>query len=197
MKMRLGLPYRIKNRVLEFEENRLIAWGHLGGHRWRFELQASGSQTLVRETFDWSTSRWPFMIELARYPRRHKKNIEATLERLASLVGLAVSVFWRGAQWLLHFQRREFGDIFIEELSETSRGLSRSRAKWRSSASARRLFFLDGDDIESRRQFHALISMRWVFSALTWEWRLARSQRCRTVYQQLFGSFPSRHRNRL
>ena len=86
MKMRLGLPYRIKNRVLEFEENRLIAWGHLGGHRWRFELQASGSQTLVRETFDWSTSRWPFMIELARYPRRHKKNIEATLERLASLV---------------------------------------------------------------------------------------------------------------
>ena len=34
MSMRFGVPYRMKSRVLEFEENRLIAWAHYGKHRW-------------------------------------------------------------------------------------------------------------------------------------------------------------------
>ena len=37
--MRLfGLPYTIRNRVVEFEQDRLIAWKHFGPHRWRYEL---------------------------------------------------------------------------------------------------------------------------------------------------------------
>ncbi len=88
MKMRFGIPYRIKSRILEFEENRLIAWGHLGGHIWRYELQELGKETLVTETFDWSTSRLPLVIEILGYPRRHKKNMERTLLRLAGLVEL-------------------------------------------------------------------------------------------------------------
>ena len=86
MSMRLWLPYRIKSRVLEFEENRLIAWGHFGGHRWRYELRPVDEKTLVTETFDWSTSRLPLVIEAVGYPRRHLKNMERTLFRLAGLV---------------------------------------------------------------------------------------------------------------
>ena len=33
MGMRMGVPYRISNEVVEFEQDRLIAWRHLGGHR--------------------------------------------------------------------------------------------------------------------------------------------------------------------
>ena len=88
MKMRLGMPYRMKSRVLEFEEGRLIAWGHFGGHIWRYELAEVGEQTLVTETFDWSTSRFPILIQLLRYPRRHMKSMESTLARLAGLVEL-------------------------------------------------------------------------------------------------------------
>ena len=86
MRMRLGVPYRIKSRVFEFAENRLIAWGHFGGHRWRYELRPVEERTLVVESFDWSTSRVPLLIELGGYPRRHKKNMERTLFRLAGLV---------------------------------------------------------------------------------------------------------------
>jgi hypothetical protein len=85
MKMRFGIPYQIKSRVYEFEEGRLIAWGHLGGHRWRYELKTEGEHTLVTETFDWSTSRLPIAIQILGYPRRHRSNIEQSLERLAEL----------------------------------------------------------------------------------------------------------------
>ncbi|MBC7463144.1 MAG: SRPBCC family protein [Actinobacteria bacterium] len=57
MKMRLGINYHVTNTVMEFEENRLIAWRHLGRWRWRYELKPlSPSQTEVTETFDGTTS---------------------------------------------------------------------------------------------------------------------------------------------
>ena len=87
MDMKIGpLPYRISNRVVEFEEGRLIAWAHFGGHRWRYELAPVDGGTKVTESFDWSTSKLPQAIELAGYPKRHPANMEATLERLAALV---------------------------------------------------------------------------------------------------------------
>lgn len=87
MDMKLGpLPYRISNEVVEFEENRLIAWAHFGGHRWRYELEPVDGATLVTESFDWSTARIPLAIELMGYPKKHPANIEATLERLAATV---------------------------------------------------------------------------------------------------------------
>ena len=85
MKMRFGIPYRVKNRVYEFGEGHLIAWGNLAGHRWRYELKVEGEQTLVTETFDWSTSRLPIAIQILGYPRRHRSNMEQTLDRLAEL----------------------------------------------------------------------------------------------------------------
>lgn len=93
MDMKMGpLPYRISNTVEEFEENRLIAWAHLGGHRWRYELtpvEIDGvAATEVTESFDWSTCN-PIVgkgIELAGYPKKHPANMAATLERLAAVV---------------------------------------------------------------------------------------------------------------
>ena len=53
MKMRLGVNYRIKNTVVEYQENSLIAWRHVGRWIWRYELVNIGPQmTQVTETFD-------------------------------------------------------------------------------------------------------------------------------------------------
>jgi hypothetical protein len=53
MKMHLGVSYRITNIVVEYEENQLIAWRHLGRWIWRYELEdIGGGNTLVTEYFD-------------------------------------------------------------------------------------------------------------------------------------------------
>ena len=79
-------PYRVTNTVVEYEENRLIAWAHLGKHRWRYELEPTDGGTKVTESFDWSTARSPKALELAGYPKKHPANMEATLERLAAVL---------------------------------------------------------------------------------------------------------------
>lgn len=59
MKMRLGINYRITNTVVEYQENSLIAWRHMGRWRWRYELKDVGNgQTEVTETFDGSFAPW-------------------------------------------------------------------------------------------------------------------------------------------
>lgn len=83
----LGLPYRIRNRVAEFEEGRLIAWRHFGAHRWRYELEPWGEgRTRVTESFDYS--RWNPVarkgLELAGFPERNREGIKGTLRRLAT-----------------------------------------------------------------------------------------------------------------
>lgn len=86
MDMKFGfLPYRITNEVVEFEENRLIAWQHFGKHRWRYELEPVEGGTEVTESFDWSTAISPKVIELMGYPKQHEANIEATLDRLVAV----------------------------------------------------------------------------------------------------------------
>lgn len=56
MAMKIKLPYRIKNTVIAFEENKKISWCHLMKWSWSYELQAvSATQTVVTESFDAST----------------------------------------------------------------------------------------------------------------------------------------------
>lgn len=86
MSMRIGLPYRIGNEVVEYEADRLIAWQHFGKHRWRYELEPVDGGTEVTETFDWSTARSPRFIELMGYPKKHPAAMEKTLERLEAVV---------------------------------------------------------------------------------------------------------------
>ncbi len=86
MDMKFGfLPYRITNTVVEYEENRLIAWQHFGKHRWRYELEPTEGGTMVTESFDWSTATSPKAIELMGYPKKHQGSIDQTLERLAAV----------------------------------------------------------------------------------------------------------------
>lgn len=85
MTMKLGVPYAITNEVVEFEEGRLIAWRHFGGHRWRWELEPVDGGTKVSETFDWSTAKSPVALEIMRIPARNARSIEASLERLDRL----------------------------------------------------------------------------------------------------------------
>ena len=87
MDMKLGVPYRMGNTVVEFEQDRRIAWHHFGKHRWRYELEPQpDGRTLVRETFDWSTAIIPKVIELMGAPARTDPGLVKTLERLAALV---------------------------------------------------------------------------------------------------------------
>lgn len=86
MKMRMGVPYSIASVVREFEEDKLIAWAHLGKHRWRFELEPMEGGTEVTETFDYSTALWPRAIEMGGYHKRHPANMEATLARIEELL---------------------------------------------------------------------------------------------------------------
>ena len=77
------------NTVVEFEQDRVIAWCHPGKHRWRWEIEpvGDGTSSLVTETFDWSTSRVPEgASSSSRYPERHLPNIERSLQRLDAYV---------------------------------------------------------------------------------------------------------------
>ena len=86
MSMRWGLPYSIRNTVVEFEEDRRIAWRHAGRHRWRYELEPVDGGTRVTETFDWSTALSPRVIELLGWRDRASRAIERTLPRLKAQV---------------------------------------------------------------------------------------------------------------
>jgi hypothetical protein len=83
MQMRWGLPYKILNEVVEFEEGRRIAWRHFGGHVWRYELEPLDDRsTRVTETFDARPSRAPLVLVLMRAQRTNQRAIEQTLDRL-------------------------------------------------------------------------------------------------------------------
>lgn len=87
MRMRAGIGYRITNRVVEFEENRRIAWRHLAPFRWRYELEPAGeSGTKVTETFDYSHGPLPRLVGKTGMPTRNRRSIEHTLRRLKSYV---------------------------------------------------------------------------------------------------------------
>lgn len=87
MNMRLGAPYRVTNRVVEYEKDRLIAWRHFGGHRWRWELKPIDDETTeVSETFDWSTAPGGFAYGAIGFLDRNTKGIEATLAKLDSVL---------------------------------------------------------------------------------------------------------------
>ncbi|RYU10518.1 SRPBCC family protein [Nocardioides iriomotensis] len=79
-----GAPYKITNTVVEYEPDRRIAWRHFGGHRWRYELEPSGTGTRVTETFDYSryNALWTGVITVLGFPGRNRKGIEGTLVRL-------------------------------------------------------------------------------------------------------------------
>jgi uncharacterized protein YndB with AHSA1/START domain len=95
MHMRIGVPYSMVSTVIEFEENRVLAWQtrgptaigkHFAGRIWRYDLEPVDGGTRVRETWDLtheSAMTKPFARMGADAARR---SMAATLERIEELV---------------------------------------------------------------------------------------------------------------
>jgi uncharacterized protein YndB with AHSA1/START domain len=82
MRMRIKLPYVIRNEVVDFEENRRIAWRHWYRHVWRWELEPTATGTRVTETFDYAPSLAPWVLERAGLVRKNEVAIGRTLQNL-------------------------------------------------------------------------------------------------------------------
>lgn len=80
MAMKIGLPYRIRNTVVELEEGSRIAWCHPGKHRWRWEIEPAGEgRSTITETFDMTTAVFPPALRLLGYPKRHLPNVASSV----------------------------------------------------------------------------------------------------------------------
>jgi uncharacterized protein YndB with AHSA1/START domain len=98
MSMKMGVPYAMESRVIEFDEPRRIAWEtvgptrfgrYFGGRTWRYELEPVDGGTLVRETWD-PTHEMPLFRPLVmRGAQATRKNMERTLDRIATIVAPA------------------------------------------------------------------------------------------------------------
>jgi len=87
MDMKIGVPYKITNEVVEFDEPKQIGWRHFGGHIWRYILEPVDGGTRVTEQFDWNKSKSPLVLKLQGALNKNQKSMEATLERLAAHFG--------------------------------------------------------------------------------------------------------------
>lgn len=95
MSMQMGIKYSMVNTVIEFEENRRIAWqtrpgGVVGrfvaGRIWRYELEPAENGTLVRESWDISRDHQRALLRFGGLPEKTRHNMEKTLERIEQLV---------------------------------------------------------------------------------------------------------------
>ena len=82
MDMKIGLPYKITNEVVEFEEGKQIGWRHFGGHVWRYILEPVDGGTKVTEQFDWNTNKSPPFLKLMNAVENNGKSIQKTLDNL-------------------------------------------------------------------------------------------------------------------
>ena len=79
-----GFPYRITSKVVEYEENRRIAWRHLGNNLWRYELEPTEGGTRVTESADYACMRLqPVSMWLVRV-RLIEDSIATTLDNLVN-----------------------------------------------------------------------------------------------------------------
>ena len=96
MDMHMLIPYRMKSRVIEYDENRRIAWQTVptvawaerlaAGRIWRYELEPVEGGTLVRETWD-ITHESPLTKPLVRgAAEATRANMTRTLERIEQLL---------------------------------------------------------------------------------------------------------------
>ena len=82
MDMKILIPYKMTNTVVEFEENRRIAWQHFGGHIWRYILEPVDGGTKVTEQFDYNGSKSVLMLKLRGSMASNEKFMVKTLENI-------------------------------------------------------------------------------------------------------------------
>lgn len=95
MDMHLGAAYSTLNTVVEFEQDRRIAWqttatGFLakviGGRIWRYVLEPVDGGTLVTETWDIRAEATPSKPFVRRMTSMTRRNMERTLARIEQAV---------------------------------------------------------------------------------------------------------------
>jgi uncharacterized protein YndB with AHSA1/START domain len=95
MDMKVGVRYSMVSEVIEFEDNRRIAWqskprgvaGRMAGGRiWRYELEPVDGGTRVRESWDVSQDRQRRMLKVGPIARNAQESMEKTLARIEELV---------------------------------------------------------------------------------------------------------------
>ena len=97
MAMKRSVPYSTHNVVIEFDDNRRIAWNHettgvLGsivgpGATWRYELEPVDGGTKVHETWDFSAVRgMKWLLRLPRSRNETRAGMETTLANIERLL---------------------------------------------------------------------------------------------------------------
>jgi hypothetical protein len=94
MSMKLGVPYSMSNTVIEFEQDRRIAWQtvlsgplgrYIGGRIWRYELEEADGGTRVTETWDITHDKQKFFLQWGTVAQQTAKAMSKTLDRLAEI----------------------------------------------------------------------------------------------------------------
>jgi hypothetical protein len=94
MSMKLGIPYSMSNTVIEFEQDRRIAWQtvlagplgrFIGGRIWRYELDDADGGTKVTETWDITQDKQGFVLRLGPVGKQTAEAMTKTLGRLAEI----------------------------------------------------------------------------------------------------------------
>ncbi len=95
MSMQAGVKYSMVSTVIEFEQDRRIAWqsrpgGVVGrfvaGRIWRYELEPVEGGTLVRESWDISRDHQRALLRLGGLPDKTAANMARTLARIEEIV---------------------------------------------------------------------------------------------------------------
>jgi len=92
MSMKMVVPYSMVNEVVEFEQDRRIAWQPRmralawlsGGRVWRYELEPVDGGTRVTETWDISKEKSRAFIRSGG--KKARRDMEATLARIQEIV---------------------------------------------------------------------------------------------------------------
>jgi uncharacterized protein YndB with AHSA1/START domain len=96
MSMKMGVPYSMKSTVVEYEENRRLAWqtgapvGGLdwlaGGRIWRYELEPVDGGTKVTESWDISQEAAFTKPVVRRAAKKTAENMTKTLARIEEVL---------------------------------------------------------------------------------------------------------------
>ena len=94
MSMKMGVPYAMVSTVIEFDDNRRIAWqtrgptklgSWAGGRIWRYEIEPVDGGTLVRESWDISEESAITKALVRKGAAKTRENMAATLVRIEDI----------------------------------------------------------------------------------------------------------------
>jgi len=95
MSMHFGIGYSMVSTVIEYEEDRRIAWQSrpkgfagkfAGGRIWRYELEPVEGGTLVRESWDISQDHQRMLLRRGPVAKQTTGSMTKTLERIEEIV---------------------------------------------------------------------------------------------------------------